>query len=162
VGIWDFDWLWTVVFIALFYGRVVILMNYLQWRFGGITGVFWVTVGVCLVGSWVIILCLVGKLRLAFCPLPFVLFTVVTLLALGAVACSYRVFQFACSRMQLPCVPVRMQSHAVTVCSSAHAVACNCRVFQFACISHAFAFLFPLSVITLMRGVVLTCMAFLF
>jgi hypothetical protein len=64
--------------------------------------------------------------------------------------------------MQLPCVPVRMQSHAVTVCSSAHAVACNCRVFQFACISHAFAFIFPLSVITLMRGVVLTCMAFFF
>jgi hypothetical protein len=30
----------------LFYGRGVILMNYLQWRFGGITGVFWVTVGV--------------------------------------------------------------------------------------------------------------------
>jgi hypothetical protein len=64
--------------------------------------------------------------------------------------------------MQLPSVPVRMQSHAVTVCFSAHAVACNCRVLQFACISHAFEFLFPLSVITLRRGVVLTCMAFFF
>jgi hypothetical protein len=62
--------------------------------------------------------------------------------------------------MQLPSVPVRMQSHAVTVCFSAHAVACNCLVLQFACISHAFEFPFPLSVITLRRGVVLTCMAF--
>jgi hypothetical protein len=33
-------------------------------------------------------------------------------------------------------------------------------VFQFACSSHAVAFLSPLSVIALMRGVALTCVVF--